>query len=97
MEENKLHRLAVEGIIKDDGNMYINFRFFKEDYIMTSEEITTLLTNALAMSMKLTSKDRELDNQEQADFVRRIVTHLGTEFFDNEAFKDLEIYNLNKT
>ena len=62
---------------------------------MTSDEIFILLVNALALSMKVVSEDMELDNQEQADMVRYVISHLGNEFFDNQAFNDLEIGNLN--
>ena len=46
MEE--LKRIILEGTVKDDGRLYLNFKYFQDDKIMSDLEVVGLLTASLS-------------------------------------------------
>ena len=68
MEE--LKRIILEGTVKDDGRLYLNFKYFQDDKIMSDLELVGLLTASLSMSVKSAITNMDYETQ------GRLVIHL---------------------
>ena len=53
MGEEEIKRMILEGVVKDDGRVYLNFKYFQDDRRMSDLEVVSLLTSSLSMSIKL--------------------------------------------
>lgn len=90
MTEPQKNRIIIQSMKKNDGRTHINFNFFKDDYIMNSIEIINLLSNALIMAIKLNQQN--LNNKEQAQQLKELITYIETQTFDTDSFKDIESF-----
>lgn len=90
----KLKRIILEGENKDDGRLYINFKYFQDDRIMSELEIVGLLTASLSMSIKSTIVD--MDYETQGRLLKDVVGTLESEFSSCDSFKDLKKHVINK-
>jgi len=92
MDEEDIKRIILEGNVKD-GRLYLNFKYFQEDNIMSDLELVGLLTASLSMSIK--SAITNMDYETQSRFLKDVMGKIESEFFDVEAFKDLKKYKVN--
>jgi len=92
MDEEDIKRIILEGNVKD-GRLYLNFKYFQEDNIMSDLELVGLLTASLSMSIKSTITN--MDYETQSRFLKDVMGKIESEFFDVEAFKDLKKYKVN--
>lgn len=88
----ELKRIILEGEIKDDDRFYINFKYFKEDRIMSELEIVGLLTASLSMSIKSTIVN--MDYETQGRLLKDVLGTLESEFSSCDSFKDLKKYEI---
>jgi hypothetical protein len=86
MEE--LKRIILEGEIKDDDRIYINFKYFQDDKIMSELELVGLLTASLSMSIK--SAIKNMDYNTQGRLLKDVIDTLESEFSSCDSFKDLK-------
>jgi hypothetical protein len=86
MEE--LRRIILEGEIKDDDRIYINFKYFQDDKIMSELELVGLLTASLSMSIK--SAIKNMDYNTQGRLLKDVIDTLESEFSSCDSFKDLK-------
>tara|TARA_R100000951_G_C2627409_1_gene176477 strand:+ start:75 stop:371 length:297 start_codon:yes stop_codon:yes gene_type:complete len=87
MSKEEIKRIILEGNVKDDGRIYLNFKYFQEDKRMSDLELVGLLTASLSMSIK--SAITNMDYETQGRFLKDVMGKIESEFFDIEAFKDL--------
>ena len=90
----ELKRVILEGENKDDGRLYINFKYFQDDKIMSELEIVGLLTASLSMSIK--SIIVNMDYETQGRLLKDVVGTLESEFSSCDSFKDLKKHVINK-
>jgi len=90
----KLKRIILEGENKDDGRLYINFKYFQDDRIMSELEIVGLLTASLSMSIKSTIVN--MDYETQGRLLKDVLGTLESEFSSCDSFKDLKKHVINK-
>jgi len=88
----ELKRIILEGNVKDDGRLYLNFKYFQEDKRMSDLELVGLLTASLSMSIKYTITN--MDYETQSRFLKDVMGKIESEFFDTESFKDLKKYQI---
>ena len=88
MEE--LKRIILEGDIKEDDRLYINFKYFSEDKVMSDLELVGLLTASLSMTIKSTIKN--MDYETQGRLLKDVIETLESEFSSCDSFKDLKKY-----
>ncbi len=86
MEE--LKRIILEGTVKDDGRLYLNFKYFQDDKIMSDLEVVGLLTASLSMSVK--SAITNMDYETQGRLLRDVIESLESQFSSCDSFKDLK-------
>ena len=86
MEE--LKRIILEGTVKDDGRLYLNFKYFQDDKIMSDLEVVGLLTASLSMSVK--SAITNMDYETQGRLLKDVIETLESEFSSCDSFKDLK-------
>ena len=86
MEE--LKRIILEGTVKDDGRLYLNFKYFQDDKIMSDLELVGLLTASLSMSVK--SAITNMDYETQGRLLKDVIETLESEFSSCDSFKDLK-------
>jgi hypothetical protein len=92
MSKEELKRIVLEGNVKDDGRIYLNFKYFQEDKRMSDLELVGLLTASLSMSIK--SAITNMDYETQGRFLKHVMGKIESEFFDIEAFKDLKKHQI---
>jgi len=86
MEE--LKRIILEGTVKDDGRLYLNFKYFQDDKIIPDLELVGLLTASLSMSVK--SAITNMDYETQGRLLKDVIETLESEFSSCDSFKDLK-------
>ena len=86
MEE--LKRIILEGTVKDDGRLYLNFKYFQDDKIMSDLEVVGLLTASLSMSVK--SAITNMDYETQGRLLKDVIESLESQFSSCDSFKDLK-------
>jgi hypothetical protein len=94
MSKEELKRIILEGNIKDDGRVYIMFKYFQEDNIMSDLELVGLLTASLSMSIK--SAITNMDYENQSRILKDVMGKIESDFFDFESFKDLKKYKIKQ-
>ena len=90
MSNEDIKRIILEGIVKDDGRIYLNFKYFQDDKRMSDLELASLLTASLSMSIK--SAITNMDYETQGRFLKDVMGKIESEFFDVDAYKDLKKY-----
>jgi hypothetical protein len=90
----ELKRIILEGEIKDDDRLYIKFKYFQDDRIMSELEIVGLLTASLSMSIKSTIVN--MDYETQGRLLKDVLGTLESEFSSCDSFKDLKKHVINK-
>jgi hypothetical protein len=89
-KEEDIKRIILEGIVKDDDRIYLNFKYFQDDRRMSDLELVGLLTASLSMSIK--SAITDMDYETQGRFLKDVMGKIESEFFDVDAYKDLKKY-----
>jgi hypothetical protein len=84
----EIKRIILEGKIKEDNRLYINFKFFQDDRILDDLEIVALLVASLSMSVK--SAIANMDYETQGRLLKDVLGKLENDFFNIDSFKDLE-------
>jgi len=84
----EIKRIILEGKIKEDNRLYINFKFFQDDRILDDLEIVALLVSSLSMSVK--SAMTNMDYETQGRLLKDVLGNLENDFFNIDSFKDLE-------
>ena len=46
MGEEELKRIILEGTIKDDGRIYLNFKYYQDDRIMSDLEVVGFINRS---------------------------------------------------
>jgi hypothetical protein len=87
MEER---RIILEGNIKEDDRLYINFKYFSEDKVMSDLELVGLLTTSLSMTIK--SAIKNMDYETQGRLLKDVIESLESDFSSCDSFKDLKKY-----
>ena len=87
MEER---RIILEGNIKEDDRLYINFKYFSEDKVMSDLELVGLLTTSLSMTIK--SAIKNMDYETQGSLLKDVIESLESDFSSCDSFKDLKKY-----
>jgi len=90
----ELKRIILEGEIKDDDRLYINFKYFQDDKVMSDLELVGLLTASLSMSIKSTIVN--MDYETQGRLLKDVLGTLESEFSSCDSFKDLKKHVINK-
>jgi len=90
----ELKRMILEGENKDDGRLYINFKYFQDDKVMSDLELVGLLTASLSMSIKSTIVN--MDYETQGRLLKDVLSTLESEFSSCDSFKDLKKHVINK-
>ena len=93
INEEDIKRIILEGNIKN-GRIYLTFRYFQEDKIMSDLELIGLLTASLNMSIK--SAITNMDYESQSTLLKDVMETIESEFFDVDAFKDLKKHKVYK-
>jgi hypothetical protein len=81
--------LTIDYEIKDDGKLYLDFK--TPGGKIKPHELLTVLTSSLSMNVRILTK--EMTPEEEGKIVRDIMTFLSNDFFDNDSFNDLQIFN----
>jgi len=84
----EIKRIILEGKIKEDNRLYINFKFFQDDRILDDLEIVALLVSSLSMSIK--SAIVNMDYETQGRLLKDVLDTLESEFSSCDSFKDLK-------
>jgi len=90
----ELKRMILEGEIKDDDRLYIKFKYFQDDKVMSDLELVGLLTASLSMSIKSTIVN--MDYETQGRLLKDVLGTLESEFSSCDSFKDLKKHVINK-
>lgn len=87
MESTK--RIIIDAIVKEDGKLYLDFKTESNVSAPSVNELLTILSSSLVMSIKLACRD--LDYEKQGKLIKDVFDYLKSDLFDGDAFKDLSI------
>lgn len=75
-------------VVENPRRLDLKFgKFADDEYTPTPEELVSMMTNGLSLSVK--NLNQKLDYKEQGELVKGILEYLENEFFNGESYKDL--------
>lgn len=81
--------IIIESEVKEDGRIYLNFKFFKGETVPSRLELLSIMTHGLGMSIRIACE--ELEYEKQGEIITDVFNALKKDLFDTGSFGDLMV------